>query len=109
MKKIAIVGGGSWGTALAIALMRSSRPHRLTVWAHSPDVVEQLRTKRINTIYLPGFELPAEVEVTGALLEALAGAEIVLGVMPSAHAREVYRACGLISIRARSLSVRRRV
>src|SRR5713101_5577619 len=87
MKKIAIVGGGSWGTALAIALMRSSRPHRLTVWAHSPDVVEQLRTKRINTIYLPGFELPVEVEVTGALPEALAGAEIVLGVMPSAHAR----------------------
>ncbi len=92
MKKIAIVGGGSWGTALAIALMRSSRPHRLTVWAHSPDVVEQFHTKRINTIYLPGFELPAEVEVTGALPEALAGAEIVLGVMPSAHAREVYRA-----------------
>ena len=90
MKKIAIIGGGSWGTALAIALTRSSRPHRLAVWAHSPDVVDQLRTMRINTIYLPGFELPAEVEVTGELLEALAGAEIVLGVMPSAHAREVY-------------------
>jgi glycerol-3-phosphate dehydrogenase (NAD(P)+) len=92
VKKIAIIGGGSWGTALAIALTRSSRPHRLLAWAHSPDVVELLRTKRVNEIYLPGFELPAEVEVTGALPEALAGAEIVLGVMPSAHAREVYRA-----------------
>jgi glycerol-3-phosphate dehydrogenase (NAD(P)+) len=92
VKKIAIIGGGSWGTALAIVLARSSRPHRLSLWAHSPDVVELLRVKRVNEIYLPGFELPTEVEVTGALAEALAGAEIVLGVMPSAHAREVYRA-----------------
>jgi glycerol-3-phosphate dehydrogenase (NAD(P)+) len=92
VKKIAIIGGGSWGTALAIALTRSSRPHRLALWAHSADVVELLRTKRVNEIYLPGFELPAEVEVTGALEKALAGADIVLGVMPSAHAREMYRA-----------------
>jgi glycerol-3-phosphate dehydrogenase (NAD(P)+) len=92
VKKIAIVGGGSWGTALAIALTRASRPHRLALWAHSPDVVELLRAKRVNEIYLPGFELPAEVEVSGTLSETLAGAEIVLGVMPSAHAREVYRA-----------------
>jgi glycerol-3-phosphate dehydrogenase (NAD(P)+) len=92
VKKIAIVGGGSWGTALAIALTRASRPHHLSLWAHSPDVVELLRAKRLNEIYLPGFELPAEVEVTGALPDALDGAEIVLGVMPSAHAREVYRA-----------------
>ncbi len=92
MRKIAIIGGGSWGTALAIALARSSRHHRLAIWAHSPDIVDLLRTRRINKIYLPGFELPAGVDVTGALAEALAGAEIVLGVMPSAHAREVYRA-----------------
>jgi glycerol-3-phosphate dehydrogenase (NAD(P)+) len=91
VKKIAIIGGGSWGTALAIALGRSSRHHRLAIWAHSPDIVDVLRTKRINKIYLPGFELPAGVDVTGALAEALAGAEIVFGVMPSAHAREVYR------------------
>ena len=92
MKKIAIIGGGSWGTALAIALSRSSRHHRLAIWAHSPDIVDLLRTRRVNKIYLPGFELPAGVDVTGALPEALAGAEIVLGVMPSAHARGVYRA-----------------
>jgi glycerol-3-phosphate dehydrogenase (NAD(P)+) len=92
VKKIAIIGGGSWGTALAIALTRSSQPHRLALWAHSPDVVEMLHTRRVNEIYLPGFELPAEVEVTGAYEKALAAAEIVLGVMPSAHAREMYRA-----------------
>ena len=91
MKKIAIIGGGSWGTALAIALTRSSRPHQLAMWAHSSDVVELLRRKRINEIYLPGYELSKEVDVTGVLAEALAGAEIILGVMPSAYAREVYR------------------
>jgi glycerol-3-phosphate dehydrogenase (NAD(P)+) len=92
MKKIAIIGGGAWGTALAIALTRSSRPHRLTLWAHSADVVEMLTARRVNEIYLSGFALPADVEVTGSLEKALAGAGIVLGVMPSAHAREIYRA-----------------
>jgi glycerol-3-phosphate dehydrogenase (NAD(P)+) len=92
MKKIAIIGGGAWGTALAIALTRSSRPHRLTLWAHSADVVEMLSARRVNEIYLSGFALPADVEVTGSLEKALAGAGIVLGVMPSAHAREIYRA-----------------
>ena len=92
MKKIAIIGGGSWGTALVIALGRSSRPHRLTIWAHSPDIVDLLRTKRVNEVYLPGFALPGGVEVTEILGDALGGAEIVLGVMPSAHARELYRA-----------------
>jgi glycerol-3-phosphate dehydrogenase (NAD(P)+) len=92
VKKIAIIGGGAWGTALAIALMRSSREHRLSLWAHSADVVETLNARRINEIYLSGFELSADVEVTGDLKSALAGADIVLGVMPSAHAREIYRA-----------------
>ena len=92
MKKIAIIGGGAWGTALAIALTRSSREHRLSLWAHSADVVETLNARRINEIYLSGFELSAGVVVTGDLEMALAGADIVLGVMPSAHAREIYRA-----------------
>jgi glycerol-3-phosphate dehydrogenase (NAD(P)+) len=91
MKKIAIIGGGSWGTALAIALTRSSCAHRLALWAHSADVVELLSARRVNEIYLPGFELPAHIEITGGLEGALAGADIVLGVMPSAHAREIYR------------------
>ena len=91
MKKIAIIGGGSWGTALAIALTQSSRPHRLTVWAHSVEVVEMLSARRTNEIYLSGFELPADVEVTGGLEKALTRADIVLGVMPSAHARGIYR------------------
>jgi glycerol-3-phosphate dehydrogenase (NAD(P)+) len=92
MKKIAILGAGSCGTALAIALAHSRQPHRLSLWVHSADVLEGLRTRRENSVYLPELNLPGEVEVTGNIGEALAGAEIVLGAMPSAHARSVYSA-----------------
>jgi glycerol-3-phosphate dehydrogenase (NAD(P)+) len=92
VRKIAIIGGGSWGTALSLVLARGRQTHRISLWAHSADVVEVLRARRVNEIYLPEFRLPPEVEVTGNLEQTLAGAEIVLGVMPSAHAREVYRA-----------------
>jgi glycerol-3-phosphate dehydrogenase (NAD(P)+) len=92
VKKIAIIGAGSCGTALAIALGRSREPHRLSLWVHGADVLASLRDGRENSIYLPGMRIPDETEVTGDLGEALAGAEIVLGVIPSAHARAVYTA-----------------
>ena len=92
MKKIAIIGAGSWGTALAIALTRSWQPHRIALWEHNRDAVEMMQRRRVNEIYLPGFDLPAQIEVTGSFPEALAAAEIVLGVMPTAHARGIYRA-----------------
>jgi glycerol-3-phosphate dehydrogenase (NAD(P)+) len=92
VKKIAIIGAGSCGTALAIALARSREPHRLSLWAHGADVLASLRNCRENSIYLPGMPIPEEIEVTGDLGEALAGAEIVLGAMPSAHARAIYTA-----------------
>jgi glycerol-3-phosphate dehydrogenase (NAD(P)+) len=92
MRKIAIIGAGSCGTALAIALGRSREPHRLSLWVHGADVLAGLRDSRENSIYLPGIRIADETEVTGDLGEALAGAEIVLGVMPSAHARAIYTA-----------------
>jgi glycerol-3-phosphate dehydrogenase (NAD(P)+) len=90
VSKIAIIGAGSCGTALAIALARSREHHRLSLWAHGSDVLTELRDRRENSVYLPGMRISDETEVTGNLGEALAGAHIVLGVMPSAHARAVY-------------------
>lgn len=90
MKKIAILGGGSWGTALAIVLSRSRTPHRLSLWAHDRAIAEAIRSRRTNETYLPGFAIPTEVEITNSMAEALPGVDIVLGVIPSAHARSVY-------------------
>lgn len=90
MKKIAIIGAGSWGTALSIALARSRQPHAISIWAHEAEVVESMRARRVNEVFLPDFELPAGIEPTGDLSAAVKGADIVLGVMPSTHARELY-------------------
>jgi glycerol-3-phosphate dehydrogenase (NAD(P)+) len=92
MKKIAIIGGGSWGTALAIILSRSRRPHTLSVWVHDARLGAALHESRENNIYLPGFTVPPEVEITSDIATALANADIVLGVVPAPHARIVYTA-----------------
>jgi len=88
MKEIAIIGSGSWGTALALVASRAG--HRVRLWAHSAEVASLLRLERENKIYLPGFALPNSVAPTGDLAEALGGAEIVLTVTPSHVCREVY-------------------
>jgi glycerol-3-phosphate dehydrogenase (NAD(P)+) len=90
VKKIAIIGAGSWGTALSIALSRSRAQHAISIWAHEPEVVESMRARRVNDVFLPDFQLPAGISPTGNLAEALEGADIVLGVMPSTHARQLY-------------------
>jgi glycerol-3-phosphate dehydrogenase (NAD(P)+) len=92
MKKIAIIGGGSWGTALAIVLSRSRRAHALSLWVHDAQLGNALHETRVNKIYLPGFTVPPEVEITSDITAALKNAEIVLGVIPAAHARIVYTA-----------------
>jgi glycerol-3-phosphate dehydrogenase (NAD(P)+) len=88
MKELAIIGGGSWGTALAIAL--APRFDRVRLWAFEPDVARKMCETRQNEVFLPGFPLPAQVEPTNELGFALEGAQIVIGVMPSHHARAVY-------------------
>ena len=89
MKNLAIIGGGSWGTALAIVL--ASRFSRVTLCVYESDLAERMHTARINDVYLPGCQIPVNVEVTSDLLAALDGAEIVLGVMPSHLARGIYQ------------------
>jgi len=85
---LAIIGAGSWGTALSIVL--SPRFDRIHLWAHEADLVSRMQARRENDVFLPGLELPANVTPTGDLAIALEGADIVLGVMPSRYARAVY-------------------
>jgi glycerol-3-phosphate dehydrogenase (NAD(P)+) len=92
VKKIAILGAGSWGTALAIVLVRSRQRHRVSLWAHDSDLAELLRRERVNSTYLPDHKLDEQVEITSDVADAMDGAQIVVGAMPSAFARTVYTA-----------------
>src|SRR6267143_2542485 len=90
MTKIAVLRGGGWGTALAIVLSRSRKPHEISLWVHNAGLAESLRRERENKTYLPGPKLPESVRVHPQLEAALAGAQVILGTMPSAHARAIY-------------------
>jgi glycerol-3-phosphate dehydrogenase (NAD(P)+) len=92
MTKIAILGAGGWGTALAIVLSRSRKPHEISLWVHNAGLAEAIRRDCENKTYLPGSKLPESVRVHPHLEAALSGAQVILGAMPSAHAREVYAA-----------------
>ena len=89
MTEIAVIGGGAWGTALSIALGRKNT-NRVKLWAYEKEVVESIRTARVNELFLSGATLPEGVTATQDLEEAIAGVEVVLSVMPSHHARRVW-------------------
>lgn len=91
MTDIAIIGAGAWGTALSIVAARRGE-HRVRLWAFEQDVCESIRIRRVNEQFLPGFNVPEGVAVTSDLTEAVAGAEMLVSVMPSNHCRQVFRA-----------------
>ena len=89
MSRVAVIGAGAWGTALAIVLGRKGT-HKIQLWANEAEVVESISKSRINEHFLPGFVLPEPVTATGDLITALEGAEIVASVMPSQHCRALF-------------------
>jgi len=89
MKSLAIIGGGSWGTALAIIL--APRFPRVRLWVYEADLAARMRETRENDVYLPGCRLPRHVEVVSQLAAALDGAEIVLSAIPSHLVRSLYQ------------------
>ena len=87
---IALLGSGSWGTALGILLCRNG--HRVRLWGHEKVEIEALRRDGENRQFLPGFPLPADLTPTDSLDEALAGATDCLIVVPSHAFRRVVEA-----------------
>ncbi len=87
-KAIAIVGGGAWGTALAVNLGRRSLPVRL--WMNEPDLVERMLSRRDNPVFLPGIEVPGAVTPTHDLAAAISDAAVVVFAVPTPFARAVY-------------------
>ena len=89
MKRLAIIGAGSWGTALSVVL--APRFESIRLWVYEADLAGRMAQTRENDLFLPGFPLPANVDVTTDIPDALQDAELVLSVMPSRHVRRLYR------------------
>lgn len=89
MSEIAVIGAGSWGTALSIVLGRKET-HTVRLWAYEQEVCASAAARRVNELFLPEHRIPDAVHVTNSLEEALRGAELVISVMPSHHTRRLF-------------------
>ncbi|HSN98874.1 MAG TPA: NAD(P)H-dependent glycerol-3-phosphate dehydrogenase [Candidatus Nanopelagicales bacterium] len=89
MGKAAVLGAGAWGTALAKVL--ADKGNEVAVWAHRPELAEQIQRDRVNARYLPNATLPPTLRATADLEEALGGAELVVVVIPSHALRGTVR------------------
>lgn len=81
MVKVAVMGGGSWGTAFAIVLADAG--HDVHLWARREVTCANVNERHENTEYLPGIELPATVRASTDPADALTGAELVILAVPS--------------------------
>lgn len=78
---IVVLGAGSWGTALAIQLIRNGPP--VTLWDHNPDLVSNITRQGSNERYLPGIPLPEGMRIVSEIEDALTGVQDILVVVPS--------------------------
>ena len=90
MKRIAVIGAGSWGTALGIVAARAG--HEVYLWSHTGAVVESINREHINSRYLTEAPIPDTVRATGNILEAVEAAELVILAAPSHATRELLAA-----------------
>lgn len=90
MRTIAVVGAGSWGTALAIHLGRVG--HEVRLWAWDPGLADEMSARRTNPVYLPDAVLPASVRATESISEALADVDLIVTAIPSHACRATMRA-----------------
>ena len=88
--RIAVVGGGSWGTALAIIAARAG--HEVLLWSRDQSVVDSINGSRINPKYLSTTSIPEAVVATNELKGSLRDSDLVLLAVPSHAARQVLQA-----------------
>jgi glycerol-3-phosphate dehydrogenase (NAD(P)+) len=88
--RVAVIGAGAWGTALADLLARGR--HEVRLWAHEPDVAHDICVRHENPRFLAGVSLASSLEATTSVRDAVAGAELVLYATPSHALRGVARA-----------------
>ena len=86
--KIAVLGAGAWGTALAISL---ATRHEVHLWTRNPAQCAEMSEERVNRRYLPGFPFPDALRIELKLEQALDQADLALVVVPTAGFRQVVR------------------
>ena len=94
-KKISIIGGGSWGTALALLVSEHGLP--VTIWAHNPVVAEEINSHHTNSHYLPEINLPHHVNAAADLAEAATG-DLIVVVVPSKVMRETAQSLAALNL-----------
>ena len=86
MAKIAVLGAGAWGTALAMSI---SQRHQVSLWARNAGHVSGMRKARANPLYLGDFKFNDQLQVEDDLATALNGADLILSVVPTAGFRGI--------------------
>ena len=89
MTKVAIIGNGTWGTALGITLARKG--NRVKLWARTEEEAKKLNEERENSRFLPGFRFPIRLSATSSLKEALDEAALVIFTVPAQSMRRNVR------------------
>lgn len=87
MRRIAVIGAGSWGTALSIIAGRAG--HEVRLWSRNAEVVDGINRDHRNSAYLKTFVVPETVTATGEIDEAIGGADFILLAAPSHVTREL--------------------
>lgn len=86
-EKVGVIGGGAWGTALAMVL--AGNRHDITLWMYEKELADDVEKTRENRTYLPGFLLPDSIRVTNSIESAVKDHAYVLSVVPSHTVRRV--------------------
>jgi glycerol-3-phosphate dehydrogenase (NAD(P)+) len=86
-EKVGVIGAGAWGTSLAMLL--ADKGYDVTLWMYEKDLAAETGRTRENRVYLPGFTLPASINVTSAMETAVRDKVVILSVVPSHTVRAV--------------------
>ncbi|GMR03378.1 MAG: NAD(P)H-dependent glycerol-3-phosphate dehydrogenase [Thermodesulfovibrionia bacterium] len=89
MSYIAVIGAGSWGTALSALL--ADKGYDVSLWVHEEDLAREMQRTRINTMFLPDFNIPASIKVSHSLGDVLKKARYIVNVVPTQHTRAVFK------------------
>src|SRR3989338_10141365 len=89
IKKIAVIGAGSWGTALAILL--GEKGHKVSLWARRKELADEINEKKENRQYLKGIKMPSSVTATHSMKDAVENSGMVVFAVPSEFLRHTVK------------------